>query len=209
MVLEFNNFILFDNFIHKHYICITPVLPLPLTPSGSPPKFMIYYLFFVENTYNIYTQIQIYIYAHTHIHVHMYAYNPLSPFKFACMCPGLTTRDWTTYVGARAQRILILDFFIWLHGALRNSPWPHWRVNWCCHYAGLLQATILFRVHGCSVPVICRGHYLITTILDVLRCIFVSWTCSCRCIRWDWAHQVIYSLHFHKQRFSLACYLVS
>lgn len=30
-------------------------------------------------------------------------------------------------------------------------------VNWCCHYAGLVQATILFAGLG-ATPVICRKH---------------------------------------------------
>lgn len=30
-----------------------------------------------------------------------------------------------------------------------NFPCPHWHDNWCCHYIGFVQATILLRVRGC------------------------------------------------------------
>lgn len=41
-----------------------------------------------------------------------------------------------------------------------NFPSLPWHINWCYHYAGLLQANILLRIHGCSFPVVPRGYHL-------------------------------------------------
>lgn len=41
---------------------------------------------------------------------------------------------------------------------LENVSHYHWQVSRWCHYAGLVQTTVLFRVHPCAFPVLSRGH---------------------------------------------------
>lgn len=79
-------------------------------------------------------------------------------------------QGWPLGIGQPVWELLLRGYwFLLSHLALwglLEFPLSNCHVNWCCHYAGLVQATILFRVHGYSVPVIYRRHYLTTTILD-------------------------------------------
>lgn len=50
-----------------------------------------------------------------------------------------------------------------------NFTCSHWYASLLCHYAGLVQAVILLRVHGCISPVMSR-HFECLVSIFALRC---------------------------------------
>lgn len=36
--------------------------------------------------------------------------------------------------------------------ALWDFPYPFWHANWCCHFIGLFQSTLLYRFHRHTFP---------------------------------------------------------
>lgn len=56
-----------------------------------------------------------------------------------------------------------------------NLTCPHRYASLPCHYAGLEQAVILLRVHGCISPVTSREEHFLTA--DILRVWFQSLHC--------------------------------